>query len=350
MRGAAWLCMAAAVAVAEGGTVSNVALRRTRAGSVVVAQDANVANELHNGEFVYVGMSYGECVYKACQNQSFGACGFGNGRFLVWTSPTLADGSWSEPIEILPADVRPAGIYFRPHLIYNKATQRWVLWVRYLPPLAPTLGQEPTGYIVATSPSLSEPFEIVNHNVTMHYANSADDNLFVDDDGTAYIAHTARATGTKIVVEQLTANYTACLGAEDARYRSEEIGPGQTEAPAMFKRNGKYYCLISRNCCYCSGGAEVLAYVSDSPLGPFTAAGSLGNAAGAQQNFVFTHPKLANGTVLWAGTRWGSDPAQTPTRPPIFDHSLQFWGLLKFNSDGAPAPYVWEDEITIPLA
>ena len=39
----------------------------------------------------------------------------------------------------------------------------------------------------------------------MYYNNSADDNLFVDNDGTAYIAHTCRSCGTHIIVERLAA-------------------------------------------------------------------------------------------------------------------------------------------------
>jgi peptidoglycan/LPS O-acetylase OafA/YrhL len=81
-------------------TISNTALRTTVSGATVLAQDGNLANALTPaGEFVLVGMSYGLCPYVGCANESLGACGFGAGRILVYTSPTLADGSWAEGVE-----------------------------------------------------------------------------------------------------------------------------------------------------------------------------------------------------------------------------------------------------------
>ena len=206
------LCVVAAHAANS--TVSNTRLRRTRLGHVVGAQDGNLASAKYNGQFALIGMSYGDCVYRACSNETLGACGFGPGRIMVWTSATLADGSWSEPWEILPAADRPsASIYFRPHVVFNPATSKWVLWVRYETVRGPRLSDDPTGYLSATSDSLEGPFTVAHANVTMHYANSADDNLFVDADGRGYIVHTARGTGMKVVVERLSPDFTSSLGA-----------------------------------------------------------------------------------------------------------------------------------------
>ena len=158
-------------------TVYNTALRRCASGTVVLAQDGNLANALdESGAFVLMGMSYGLCPFTACQNETLGACGFGAGRFLVYTSPSLADGSWSDPVEVLPATERPTNaIYFRPHLIYNPATSMWVLWVRWLPYVSPSLAKDSTLYLVAAAPSPRGPFTVVNRNVTMFWPNSADD-------------------------------------------------------------------------------------------------------------------------------------------------------------------------------
>ena len=84
--------------------------------------------------------------------------------------------------------MRPSGIYFRPHLLFNPATRRFVLWVRWLPVDGPSLSDDPTLYLVATSPAITEPFTVVTVNATMYYNNSADDNLFADEDGSAYSA------------------------------------------------------------------------------------------------------------------------------------------------------------------
>jgi len=350
------LVAACAAATSCNVTVSNTALRRTRSGARVVAQDGNIANARDvDGAFVLLGMSYGDCVYAGCANESAGACGFDGGaaRFLVWTSPTLADGSWSEPRELLPAATRPpeaaGAIFFRPHLVFNARTREWVLWVRWLPPRAPTLAGDPTLYLVAAAPSLDGPFTVRNANVSMFYENSADDNLFVDDgaggDGAAYIVHTARSTGTRIVVERLTPDFYASAGATDAGARSELIGAGHSEAPAMWAARGRYYVSFSPLCCYCAEGSATSVWSSRAPLGPYAPAGALGNAPRAQQNFVFSDAAL--GATLWAGSRWGSDPL-APARP-LFDNSLQFWAPLAYDADGAVLTLAWADASTFAV-
>ena len=131
-------------------TVSNTAVRRTALGNPVQAQDGNLVNALSPaGDFLLVGMSYGLCPYTGCANETLGACGFGAGRILLYSSPSLANGTWSEGTELLPAAQRPANaIYFRPHLVRNPATGMWVLWVRYLPYASP----KPAPYLPYASP------------------------------------------------------------------------------------------------------------------------------------------------------------------------------------------------------
>lgn len=248
------------------------------------------------------------------------------------------------------------------------------MWVRYLPNVGPTLLDDPTLYMVASSSSLSSPFTVKNANVSMYWSNSADDNLFVDEDGTGYIVHTARSSNTTITVETLSVDYYSCLGWNDSRYRSEQIGPGHTEAPALARLRVKasstenqvhvnhhqlqndhnhheqqilhethaghvqpdeyiYVLTFAPLCCFCVEGSTTLVYSAKHPLGPYTVWGApLGNAPAAQQNFLFTHPKLQNGSeILWAGNRWGSDPVHNP---PHFDNSLMYWTPLTLKSPG----------------
>jgi len=330
--------------------VSNTAFRTTTNGSIVGAQDGNLLNVRlpSSGAFALVGILYGQCPFTACTNQTEGACGFGMGSLRVWTSPDLSQSSWSLlPGEILPPATRPQGIYFRPHVLYNAATGKYVLWVRWLDVLGPALSDDPTLYLTATANAVDGPYTIVNVNVTMYWNNSADDSLFADDDGSAYIAHTCRSCGTHIVVERLTADWTACAGATDPGARSALIGPGGTEAPALFKVSGRYYVTMTPLCCFCTSGAETLVFTAAHPLGPYTQLPSLGNAPGAQQNFVFVHPDV--GAVLWSGNRWGSDPAP-PGGTPLFDRSLQYWYPLSVAENGTIAPIVWIDNFTMPVA
>lgn len=333
-------------------TISNLNLRKTTQGNPVLAQDGNIANALSPaGDFVLVGMSYGHCKFDACGNQTLGACGFSSGRILVYTSPNLADGSWSEGVEILPASERPThAIYFRPHLVFNPGTSMWVLWVRWLPYVSPNLSADSTLYLVASSPSLTGPFTVVNMNVTMYWNNSADDNLFVDQaTGEGYLVHTARSTHTKIVVEHLAPDFYSSLGATNAQERSDPIGDGGMEAPAMWTTGpGEWWVSAAPLCCYCTQGSPTTVFFSASgPLGPYVDTGSLGNAPKGQQNFVFTHPRLPNNQVVMGFNRWGSDPTGGPDSP-IFDYSLQYWGLVSRDGPGW-APLVWRDNVTLTV-
>jgi hypothetical protein len=338
-------------------TTSNTALRRTASGARVVTQDGNLANAKYNASFVLFGMSYGDCVFEACANTSAGACGF-NGRasrFLAYLSPSLADGSWSDPIELLPAAARPAAfdgaIFFRPHLVFNPNTRNWVLWVRWLPPDGPSLSDDPTYYFSASSPSLDEPFIVNQTIVPMFFNNSADDNLFVDPStGAGYLIHTSRATNTKITVERLTDDFLSSRGALEPTQRSAEIGPGHTEAPAMWldAARARYYVSFSPLCCYCTSGSPTQVWSAASALGPYAPAGALGNAPSAQQNWVLSDESLVGG-VVWSGSRWGSDPAAGAGRPPIFDSSLQYWAPLAFDASGAALPLAWANESTFEV-
>ena len=329
-------------------TIYNNVSRTVGAGGPVVgAQDGNLiaVPSSAGGGFALLGMAYGDCHFVACANQTPGACGFGPGAIRLWRSASLGQADWGAPVELLPAAQRPDGIYFRPHLIYNARTSRWVLWVRWLDAAGATLSADNTTYLTATSAALEGPYAVAVANTTMFWPNSADDNLFVDDDGAAYIVHTARSTGTKIVVERLTDAYTESAGATDPAARSALIGPGGTEAPALFKYGGQYYVSFAALCCYCTQGAATTVFVAPGPLGPYAPLTSLGNAPRAQQNFVFAAPGKIDG-LLWAGNRWGSDPLN---KPPLFDHSLQFWALLRFTDGGNISALQWQDAFTLQV-
>lgn len=100
-------------------------------------------------------------------------------------------------------------------------------------------------YAVAVSPSPKGPFKLVNANIsTLAYTDVGDFNLFVDDDGSAYVIYTSHIQNYAIThqmsVEKLTDDYTASLGASA---NSGFFGASFVEAPALFKRNNSYYAV-----------------------------------------------------------------------------------------------------------
>jgi hypothetical protein len=326
--------------------VSNVAPRYTATGGLVGAQDGNLVSipDAQGGGFALLGINYGNCAFQACKNTTEGSCGFGPSVVSLWRSSTLAQSDWGEPVELLPLPQRPSATTFRPHLIWCPATRKWVLWLRWLYGNGPISSQNTT-YLTATADAVEGPYAVANANLTMFWPNSADYNLFYDSgDGAAYIAHTARSTGTKIVVEKLTPDFTGSAGATDPSSRSDPIGPGGTEAPALFKVGSTYYLSFASLCCYCPAGAATQVYTAQHPLGPYSALTSLGNAPGAQQNFVFSAPGKLEG-VLWGGNRWGSDPIHPAG--PLFDYSLQYWGILNLSASGNITALTWQDKVVL---
>ena len=206
-------------------------------------------------------------------------------------------------------------------------------------------------YAVAVSPSPFGPFVTVNTTVALstqfgqHYNNSnvGDFALFVDDDGTCYLLYSSDAHAQ---IEVLTPDYLASTWATDGR--TSGVFPKGNEAPAMFKRNGLYYALISDSCCYCGGGGTVRAFSS---LGPYVYTGSItdspnpfnpsGVSTSSQQTFAFA----LGSEIVWVGDRWQSAPE--PARLKSQDFTTFF--LLNFSSNGTLLPIAWSDNTILEV-
>ncbi len=209
--------------------------------------DAHDGSILQVGNTFYLyGTSYA-CGYGYQVNSSF--CGFkvyGSFDLTHWTDRgyILAPGACS--------------YCFRPHVVYNASTGKYVLWAdgggHYIVAASPT----PTGLFTRQAdPSLS-------------VGGAVDESLFVDDDGTGYVIHNttldlAPGTTADMVVEKLTADYLNTNG------QSVRLGLGDVEAFTVFKRAGVYHALMSDpSCAYCSGGTGEMT--ATSMLGPWSGA------------------------------------------------------------------------------
>ena len=132
--------------------------------------------------------------------------------------------------------------------------------------------------------------------------------LFVDDDGKAYHIHASEENLTLHISElnddytDFTKNYVAVMPA------------GHNEAPAIFKKEGKYYLITSG----CTGWAPNAArsFVADHIFGPWT---DLGNPCrgtekevkttfDSQSTFILENPKTP-GQYIFMADRWRPDNA-----------------------------------------
>jgi beta-xylosidase len=225
-----------------------------------------------DGVFYWYGERLG-CGFRYNQNPPTPWCGF-----AVYSSTDLS--RWTDngflfdptPWQNDCASTDTANGCWRLNMVYNARDHDYVAWFEN--------GNAVSGYSVLvcatpTSGCIRQPDPLLTNTGV-----SGDSNLFVDDDGTAYLVYSAAPLSTHTVtVERLTPSYT----------NSTQIAARVTndkEAPALFKKGATYYASYSSLCAYCSNGTTYYSTAS-SPIGAWTFGGTLSeDSCGGQQASV----------------------------------------------------------------
>jgi hypothetical protein len=311
-------------------------LQVTRFDSVAAAIDA------HDGEIAYFdglfylyGTSY-NCGYE-WGNKGAPFCGF-----KAYISKDLVN--WTDKGFLFDAKTQvwqsrcngsTYGCY-RPHVVYNPKNNLYVLWINTY--------DNQVGYHVFTSSSPVGPFTEVaqptladSTNAPVGGLNNGDHDLFVNDDGTAYIVYTDWRAGGAIIVEKLNADYTSGTG------EYVQVTPGNTEAPGMMKRNGIYYLLYSDpNCGYC-GGTGTSYRTAPSPLGPWSSGINISsNSCGGQPSFVSTIKLNSQVIFLYGSDLWNNGK-------PNEALANFYWAPLTFAPNGSINPLVCQGEVSVAI-
>ena len=349
------LVLAGGVSMAQAATdpirttvsVSNVVPRRDVDGQILDAHDGCL--EYFQGRFYLYGTKYGT------------SDGIGRtNRYVCYSSPNLV--TWTPHGEMLQG--APPRVYFRPYVKFNHPTGKYVMWYN-----------ADHQYGVAISGRPEGPFIVQNPNVQVKYSKQrvGDLGLFVDEDGTGYLACTVAGEfgptfkiktepipHHQICVEKLTADY---LGSTQ---ESSELVAGNCESPSLFKRKGIYYLLFDNTCCFWPDGSGARVYTATKPLGPYTYRGNINIKADhvrdlpspwtktghgrpdtiikAQQTHIATIPTARGIVHLWMGDRWHSCP------DGIKGHDFQYWSSpLEFEDDGMVRQLRWEDQWKLDL-
>lgn len=113
-------------------------------------------------------------------------CGFRlDHNVSIYSSHTLASGTWRFEGHAFDYRDRPPGTLFRPCAVFNPNTREYVLWWNYVHPNGTY-----AGFAAATADSPVGPFRqrVVSVNITYERADvqAGDLKLFVDDDGAGY--------------------------------------------------------------------------------------------------------------------------------------------------------------------
>lgn len=263
-------------------TINNSQPRLDTKGQIVDAHDGRVVQ--FGNRFYWYGTQYGATNGFTTANQY--VC-YSYTDLKTWTphGPLLAQ--------------KPQGTYYRPHVVYNKRSKKYVLWYNWYPKLWD--GQ----FGVAVSDVPMGPFTIVNDNVPVKHSSLGvgDLGVFVDDDGKAYLSYNT-IKGHQVSVEALNDDYTA------STLQGSDFLARDCEAGSMFKRNGLYYLLTDYTCCFCTQGSGAKVFTASSPLGPYT----------YKQN-INRYPGAASPVVLDGNSNDNFFEALQPKE----EHKLELW-------------------------
>ncbi|MEO7214309.1 family 43 glycosylhydrolase [Mucilaginibacter sp.] len=328
-------CPAASAQIKNFNSEGKQVTRFSTLGDAVDAHDGEIA--YFDGTYYLYGTSY-DCGFQ-WGNKTAPFCGFksySSKDMVNWTDRgPLFDAT--TPIWQSRCDGKTYGC-FRPHVIFNKKTKLYVLWINVY--------DNVVGYRVFTSKTpvgpfseVAEPHLVVNSDMPAAGLNNGDHDTFIDDDGTAYLAYTDWRTKGTIVIEKLSADYLTGTGEV-----VKGVTEGETEAPGLFKRKGIYYVVYSDpNCGYCSGTGTSYR-TAKSPLGPWSKPTKISdNSCGGQPSFVSTL-KVNNETIYLYGSDLWNNAAKNEALANFY------WAPLTFTIEGAINPLQCAVEYTMPRA
>ncbi len=169
------------------------------------------------------------------------------------------------------SDIHPTMVIERPKVIYNDQTGKFVMWMHID---SPNYSKASAGVAVADSPT--GPFTYIN-SVHPNGQIARDLTVYKDDDGKAYLIYSSEGNAT-MQISQLTPDFLKTVGTYTRNFIDKS-----REAPAIFKRGGKYY-IVSSGCTGWSPNEAEYA-VADCITGPYTTLGNPCTGPDADKTF-----------------------------------------------------------------
>jgi hypothetical protein len=293
----------------------------------------------HDGTFYWYGEFKEGITYVTSANKSWGGTRVLAGGVSCYSSTNLYDwkneGLALRPVPDQPGhDLHPEKVIERPKVIYNARTKKFVMWFHQdssdysAARSGVAVSDTPVGpftYLGSFRPNAGEwPVNVTARDQQAGATNAfardfekgqmaRDQTLFVDDDGTAYQFYSSEGNPT-MHVSRLTDDYLKPSG-----HYARILEGRSMEAPAVFKRNGKYYLIASG----CTGWAPNAARsaVAENIFGPWTELGNPCRGVNAERTF-----NCQSTFVL-----------QVPGRPDVFIALFDRWDQWNL----ANSRYVW---------
>lgn len=222
----------------------------------------------HGGGIILVNKVYYWFGEKRGAQRSEGVNVYSSRDLYNWKAEGLALAQSDDPA----SDITKGCLMERPKVIYNKKTKKYVMWFH--------LELNGKGYAaaragVAISDKITGPYQFIS-SFRPNGNMSRDMNLFVDDDGSAYHIYSSDENMDLRIVK-LADDYLTATQQDTLLFRR------QREAPALFKKDGKYYLITSG----CTGWApnQASLHVANTIFGPYVLKGDPMTGENAAKTF-----------------------------------------------------------------
>lgn len=282
----------------------------------------------HNGTYYWYGEYKGDYTYRSpgvgweCYRAETGGVSCYSSKDLYnWKFEGIA---LSPDTVNTHSDIHPTMVIERPKVIYNETTGKFVMWMHID---NHDYGKASAGVAVGDSPT--GPFTYIE-SVRPNGQIARDLTVYKDDDGKAYLIYSSEGNAT-MQISQLTADYLKTVGTYTRNFADKF-----REAPAIFKRGGKYY-IVSSGCTGWSPNEAEYA-VADCITGPYTAINNPCRGKDADKTFygqsTFVLPvQGVEDTFIMMFDKWN--------KVDLID-SRYIWLPIKFEGDELTVP--WQDQ------
>ncbi len=260
-------------------------------GNVIHAHGGHML--FHEGFFYWYGEDRRDDIYVSCyRSKDLKTWEFRN-HVLTAASPTEATRVTAD-LKLKSDDGKKINLE-RPKVLYNEKTGKFVMWAHY---------ENGTDYSIAAAAVAScdtPDGDFCYHGAFNPYGNMSRDCTLFKDGDKAYFASASR-DNKDLAVYLLTDDYLNVARQVNTLFQSE-----YREAPAFFKKDGKYFVISS----WCTGWAPnqgTYAY-SDSMDGIFSVNEKFGDETTFRSQSAFVIPVERNGKTeyIYFGDRWGGN-------------------------------------------
>ena len=222
--------------------------------------------QVHGGSVIYLDGTY--YWYGENKEKTTGESDIWHWGVRCYSSADLYN--WEDRGIIIPPEnnedssLYPSSQMDRPHIIYNKETQKYVCWLKIMDDKNKTQTET-----VLVADHVLGPYKKVREGFRPLGMNAGDFDLAVAEDGKAY--YYFERVHSETICADLTDDYTDVTGYYSTHF-PRKYPPYVREATAHFMRKGKHYLITSGTTAYLPNPSEVS--VADTWHGPYRILGN----------------------------------------------------------------------------